>query len=525
MRGSIISSPVPVKLLRESLPVSPLLFPGKVCVDEVGKRIVIADSGHHRILILNREGVVEHVIGGKDPGYKDGNFHQARFRSPQGIVWKNPAIIYVADTENHLIREINVSLRVVTTIAGTGYQGTDKVGGKQNKEQPISSPWDLCLGRSIGSEIEDILFIAMAGIHQVWMLFLEDAKWLKGSCYQRGTCIRFAGNGEEENRNNSYPERAGFAQPSGITIAQQENLQCLFIADSESSTVRQIMLKDGAVKAVVGGEKDPKNLFSFGDEDGKGIEAKLQHPLGVSWCSFKQVLYVADSYNHKVKVITPSAKTCTTLVGTGKAGYNSKSRFNEAELNEPGGLCVTDKGETLLVADTNNHVIKAINLVDETVSEHPVLVVFDETDSFKHLKLKDNFTCTSSCLGDTAYIIHIPTVEMRQGGVMILMLDVNLAPGVSINDEAPNKWQLNISDSSKLTALQMNADINTPIQLSVPAESRTTYPVKVDVEVHLFLCKKELGVCYMKTILFKVVVVICKTGQLEASLNLKCFIE
>ncbi|XP_076328718.1 NHL repeat-containing protein 2-like, partial [Tachypleus tridentatus] len=149
MRGSIISSPVPVKLLRESLPVSPLLFPGKVCVDGVGKRIVIADSGHHRILILNREGVVEHVIGGKDPGYKDGNFHQARFRSPQGIVWKNPAIIYVADTENHLIREINVSLRVVTTIAGTGYQGTDKVGGKQNKEQPISSPWDLCLGRSI----------------------------------------------------------------------------------------------------------------------------------------------------------------------------------------------------------------------------------------------------------------------------------------------------------------------------------------------------------------------------------------
>lgn len=69
--------------------------------------------------------------------------------------------------------------------------------------------------------------------------------------------MRWAGSGSEENRNNSYPHKAGFAQPSGLALAPQEPWSCLFVADSESSTVRTLALKDGAVKALVGGERDP----------------------------------------------------------------------------------------------------------------------------------------------------------------------------------------------------------------------------------------------------------------------------
>lgn len=45
-----------------------------------------------------------------------------------------------------------------------------------------------------------------------------------------------------------------------------------------------------------------QNLFAFGDEDGVGIDAKLQHPLGVAWNPEEKRLYVADSYNHKVRL-------------------------------------------------------------------------------------------------------------------------------------------------------------------------------------------------------------------------------
>ena len=69
-------------------------------------------------------------------------------------------------------------------------------------------------------------------------------------------CI--AGSGEEENRNNSYPHKAAFAQPSGLALSSTGNLNTLFVADSESSTVRALSLKDGSVKGVVGGDRDPK---------------------------------------------------------------------------------------------------------------------------------------------------------------------------------------------------------------------------------------------------------------------------
>ena len=69
--------------------------------------------------------------------------------------------------------------------------------------------------------------------------------------------MRWAGSGSEENRNNSYPHRAGFAQPSGLALAPDGPWSCLFVADSESSSVRTVALGDGAVKALVGGERDP----------------------------------------------------------------------------------------------------------------------------------------------------------------------------------------------------------------------------------------------------------------------------
>jgi hypothetical protein len=73
--------------------------------------------------------------------------------------------------------------------------------------------------------------------------------------YPAGTCAAIVGSGKEENRNNSYPHTAGFAQPSGICVADQ--LQAASVADSESSSIRKISLMDRKVSAVVGGDRSP----------------------------------------------------------------------------------------------------------------------------------------------------------------------------------------------------------------------------------------------------------------------------
>nr|XP_053634639.1 NHL repeat-containing protein 2-like [Cherax quadricarinatus] len=118
------------------------------------------------------------------------------------------------------------------------------------------------------------------------------------SSYSKGTVVRLAGSGAEENRNTSYPARAGFAQPSGLAVGTHSGSSVLYIADSESSSIRRMSLADGAVKAVVGAARDPLDLFAYGDVDGIGIDAKLQHPLAVA--TVGDCVYLADSYNHKV---------------------------------------------------------------------------------------------------------------------------------------------------------------------------------------------------------------------------------
>ena len=73
----------------------------------------------------------------------------------------------------------------------------------------------------------------------------------------QGTGLRFAGSGAEENRNNSYPHKASFAQPSGISLALEKPFRCLFVADSESSSVRMVDVGSGGTKALVGADRDP----------------------------------------------------------------------------------------------------------------------------------------------------------------------------------------------------------------------------------------------------------------------------
>ncbi|XP_036029248.1 NHL repeat-containing protein 2 [Onychomys torridus] len=498
-RGQIRDGKVGIKPFKESLPPSPLLFPGKVAADHATGRLVVADTGHHRILVLQENGQIQYSIGGPNPGRKDGMFSESSFNSPQGVAIVNNAI-YVADTENHLIRKIDLEAEMVSTIAGVGVQGTDTEGGQRGEKQPISSPWDVVVGTS-GSEVQrnDILWIAMAGTHQIWALLLDSGTLPKKSELKKGTCLRFAGSGNEENRNNAYPHKAGFAQPSGLSLASEDPWSCLFVADSESSTVRTVSLKDGAVKHLVGGERDPTNLFAFGDIDGVGINAKLQHPLGVAWDEKRNLLYVADSYNHKIKVVDPKTKVCTTLAGTGDA------KGAESAFNEPGGLCVGDSGRLLYVADTNNHQIKVVDLEARTVSVLPVYkpasAVVD--GPFPREKLK-----TVPKVPKSAPHIQLAPVTVCPGQTLQLKLKLDLPPGAKLTEGVSSCWFLTAEGNEWLLQEQIpsgdieNISSQPAISLRIPTKCLSLEAV-VSVSVFLYYCSADGGACMMTGVLFR----------------------
>jgi len=99
-------------------------------------------------------------------------------------------------------------------------------------------------------------------------------------------------------------------------------------------------------------------LFDFGDADGSGRDVRLQHPLDVAWSDGN--LYVADTYNNKIKVIDVDRHTCQTVAGTGKAGNLDADKGSAARFNEPAGISAA--GGKLYVADTNSHLIRVVDL-------------------------------------------------------------------------------------------------------------------------------------------------------------------
>jgi DNA-binding beta-propeller fold protein YncE len=347
--GLLIPAPRPAILDDEIEAATPLRYPGKVLADEAGKRLFVADSNHNRIVVAGFDGKTQYVIGSGAIGRKDGIFDECSFNHLQGLAIVGEAL-YVADTENHLLRKVDLKSKQVSTIAGTGEKGMGWPGFDEKrtgrfvgppKMTALASPWALL-------PHGDDLYIAMAGPHQIWKMPLNESE-----------IGPFAGNGREDIVDGPllpsipYDGRySSFAQPSGLASDGKR----LFVADSEGSTIRSVPFDPaGNVETLVG---LTGTLFDFGDVDGVGRDVRLQHALGVSWWDGQ--LYVADTYNNKIKVIDVDERSCRTVAGTGTAGRADAEEGRRATFNEPAGLSAA--GGKLYVADTNNHAIRVMEL-------------------------------------------------------------------------------------------------------------------------------------------------------------------
>lgn len=318
-RGILDPSAAAIGLQEIREPARTLSFPGKVLATD--DALYIADTNHHRIVKAGLDGAIQRTYGSGEPALIDGPAERAAFQQPQGMA-KSGATLYVADTENHAIRSIDLQSGTVTTLAGTGEQALSGGRGGEGRSTPLSSPWDVVL-------TDGLLYIAMAGTHQVWSLEPET-----------GAVAPFAGTGREGLLDGPV-EQAWFAQSSGLALADGH----LFIADSEVSAVRNIDLQSKTVTTVVG-----EDLFVFGDQDGEGDVVRLQHPLGIT--AHGGVLILADSYNHKIKRVDTRRRAVTTWLGSGAAG-RADGQLTSASFREPGG--VSAGVHRLYIADTNNH--------------------------------------------------------------------------------------------------------------------------------------------------------------------------
>jgi DNA-binding beta-propeller fold protein YncE len=311
---------------REVDPSAPLAGPEKIVALSDG--YAIADSGHNRVVLTDDSGATTDVIGTGAMGTDDGDYQTASFFSPKGMALVGETL-YVADTANHLLRAVDLTAKKVSTVAGTGKRGGVLHDSGAALETALASPWDLLY-------VGDKLYIANAGTHQIAAYDPAQA-----------TVAPFAGSGSESLLDGPAGE-AKMAQPSGLA----SDGTYLYVADAESSSIRKIELATGDVTTLIG-----KGLFVYGDVDGPADGAKLQHDQGLALDG--QTLYIADTYNSKIKALDLSTLVVTTIAGEG----------TPPPFFYPGGLTlVPSNPQQLLVADTDHD---AIQLVDVTGAKEP----------------------------------------------------------------------------------------------------------------------------------------------------------
>lgn len=444
-KNELNEKPVAFKLEKFSAPPSLLSFPGKVLADERSNRLFISDSNHNRIIITALDGTVQEVIGDGQVGTKDGSFAEAEFNHPQGVALDGD-VLYIADTENHLIRKADLKARKVETLVGTGEQARRFNVPGVGTTVALNSPWDVLVH---GGK----LYVAMAGPHQLWVV---DPQTREAKPY--------AGSGRENHVNGPLLD-AALAQPSGLATDGKS----LFFADSEISSIRAASLPPGnEVSTVVG-----KGLFDFGDVDGSGDDVRLQHPLGVAYAGGK--LYVADTYNHKVKELEIAKRTSRTYAGTRERGTRDGER-KQAQFNEPGGISATSKA--LFIADTNNHLIRRLDLEGGKVT----------TVELKGLELLTKHT-TRKFRGR---VVDVAKQTIAPGAASIA-LSFALPAGYKYNQGAPFYVAYKTADDGavKITAKQAAQNFTEPkFPFEIPIEAvkgQTT----ATVDAVIYFCNDE----------------------------------
>lgn len=319
---------------RPSMEPGTLRFPSKVALD--GRRLAVADTGHHRVLVgtlddRGRRLRVERVLGRGVPGFQDGP--DGALDGPQGVLVHGDTV-YIADAGNHAVRAADLATGTLTTLAGTGRQLRTRADLEAGA---LSSPWDL-------ARIGEILYIAMAGNHRLYALDLAS----------RALRVH-SGSGAEEIHDGPQAE-AALAQPMGIVAdATHPDGARLYFADAESSAVRWADADAGGrVGTVVG-----TGLFDFGDADGTGDEVRMQHPQALALAPDGRLL-VGDSYNDALKRVDPRTRHATTWL----RGFH-----------EPSGLAVA--AGRVYVADTNAHRIAVVDVAGDTVDTGDTLEIVE----------------------------------------------------------------------------------------------------------------------------------------------------
>jgi len=303
------------------------IYPYAIAVDGSGN-LYVTDIGDHTVRKVTAGGAVTTLAGSVGvAGSLDGSGTAARFNAPQGIAVDSVGNVYVGDTGNSTIRKIS-TIGVVTTFAGAAGQtgSADGAGASARFNYPFGLAAD-----STGN-----IYVADYGNSAVRKITSD------------GTVSTIAGSAGLSGSVDGQGGGARFDHPAGVAV---DGLGNVFVLDTSNQTVRLIASGSGAVTTLAG------MPGQGGRTDGTGVAAKFFYPFGIA-ASSSGTIYVADTGNHAVRVVT-SGGAVTTLAGAAGISGVADGVGGEARFAYPYGIAI-DAAGTLFVADHDNQTIRKV---------------------------------------------------------------------------------------------------------------------------------------------------------------------
>ena len=313
--------------------------PEGMASDRAGN-LFVADRNHHTIRrVVIATGAVTTLAGSAgNSGSADGVGAAARFNYPSGLASDGEGNLFVADEYNETIRKVVIATGAVTTLAGSADNpgSADGTGAAARFNSPSG----------LASDGEGNLFVVESQNNTIRKVAIAT-----------GAVTTLAGSASNPGRTDGTGTGARFDSPEGVASDGAGNL---FVTDSNSSTIRKVVISTGAVTTFVG---SPENL---GSADGTGSAAQFYLPRGVASDGAGN-LFVADAYNHTIRKVVIATRAVTTLAGF--AGYqgNTDGSGAAARFNGPSGVA-SDGAGSLFVADTDNHSIRKVVIATGAVT-------------------------------------------------------------------------------------------------------------------------------------------------------------
>lgn len=368
------------------------LAPADLAVDGAGN-VYVADTDNHVIRKITSGGIVTTLAGmAGSQGSADGTGSAARFDFPAGVTIDGAGTVYVADTGNHTIRKITPT-GVVTTLAGApGASGTSDGSGAAAR---FNGPSGVVVDATGNLYVADTLNHAIRKITPGGVVSTPAgaAGW-SGSTDGTGDQVRFYG-------------------PQGLALDGAGNL---YVVDTTNNTLRKLVLATGVVSTYVGQSR------ASGSADGSANVARFSYPSGIATDSAGN-LYVADTDNHTIRQITP-AGAVSTLAGLAGASGSADGVGAAARFTYPTGIAADVNGN-LYIADTNNHTIRVAYFPappaitaqpqSQTVSAG-TNVQFSVTTSGKPVPTYQWFFNGTAISGATSSSLSLPDVQAGNAG-------------------------------------------------------------------------------------------------------------